>query len=62
MGLSGGRTPKVSNDENKDFKILFATLKFDIIQSIEEQFKEIRADIDRHWRSEAARKREATWS
>ena len=60
LGYRKGR-PEMSPEDIKTLKIMLATWKFEIIESVEEMFREIL--IDKHQRSkdETAKRRERCW-
>ena len=48
-------------EDIKDLKIILATWKYEIIETIEDQFKQIITNNKEQRKYEQARRREATW-
>ena len=48
-------------EDIKTLKIMLATWKFEIIESVEEMFREILTDKHQHWKDEAVKRREKCW-
>lgn len=61
MGFYGGRTSQVTPDDIKDLKIILATWKFEILETIEDKFKQVMTNNKERWKAEDARRRESTW-
>jgi hypothetical protein len=49
---------KMTPEDIKDLKIILATWKFEITESIEDKFKQIITNNKERWKDEAARRRE----
>ena len=47
-------------EDIKDLKIILATWKFEIIETIEERFKQIITNNKERWKDEVVRRRERT--
>ena len=48
-------------EDIKDLKIILATWKYEIEETIEAKFKQIITNNKERWKDEAARRRERTW-
>jgi hypothetical protein len=48
-------------EDIKELKIILATWKFEILEIIEDKFKQIITNNRERWKSEDARRREGCW-
>ena len=48
-------------EDIKDLKIILATWKFEIIETIEDQVKQIITNNKEHWKDDQAKHRERPW-